>query len=397
MQGNQRSILSDFDEIPPRYLSPQDLILDWLAAAHARAESNEPSEFESKMRRFIARFGCDSSRIASRAHEFDEVTHRDWERMRLYNVIQNPHGAPLDVRMQLFQEGAERVFAAAYRETSEPPRNLLHVTCTGYVSPSAAQKLVESKGWGTRTQVTHLYHMGCSAAIPAIRVACGLGSLEPDSRADIVHTEFCTLHLDPLLHAPEQLVVQSLFADGAIRYSVQNGIVKPGFEILSMHEVMARDSGGDMRWITGSWGFQMSLSSNVPSRICSLITDFMKELFRRADRDYSHDRSEAVFAVHPGGPKIIDLVQQSLELQPSQLAKSREVLRERGNMSSATLPHIWNRILRDKDIANGTLIPSVAFGPGLTLSGVLLRKREGAYESLDRGVICPASRSDAIR
>jgi len=377
MQGNQRHILSHFDEIQPRYLSPQDLILDWLAAAHARAENNapSPSEFESKMRRFIARFGCDSNRIASRGHEFDEVTHRDWERMRLYNVIQNPHGAPLDVRMQLFQEGAERVFAAAYGEISEPPRNLLHVTCTGYVSPSAAQKLVDNKGWGARTQVTHLYHMGCSAAIPAIRVACGLRSLEPDSRADIVHTEFCTLHLDPLLHTPEQLVVQSLFADGAIRYSVQNGVEEPGFEILSMHEVMAPDSSGDMRWITGSWGFQMSLSSSVPSRICSLITGYMNELFRKADRDYSRDRREAIFAVHPGGPKIIDLVQQGLEIQSSQLAKSREILRERGNMSSATLPHIWSRILRDKHIPGGTLIPSVAFGPGLTISGVLLRKR----------------------
>ena len=94
--------------------------------------------------------------------------------------------------------------------------------------PSAAQRLVAAKGWGAATRVTHAYHMGCYAAFPALRMAAGFLSA-PDSlrasglkRVDVVHTEMCSLHMNPLHHAAEQLVVQSLFADGVhppIRYA----------------------------------------------------------------------------------------------------------------------------------------------------------------------------------
>ena len=76
----------------------------------------------------------------------------------------------------------------------------------------------------------------------------------------------------------------------------------------------------------------------------------------------------SIFAIHPGGPKIIDAVQEVLELSDQQTAQSKKVLFERGNMSSATLPHVWVEILKDP-VAAGTKVISFAFGPGLTLFG----------------------------
>ena len=86
------------------------------------------------------------------------------------------------------------------------------------------------------------------------------------------------------------------------------------------------------------------------------------------------DLNNAVYAVHPGGPRILDKVSEWLHLEPSQLQASRKVLLERGNMSSATLPHIWAGILEDTTVPSNTLIVSLAFGPGLTIYGSLMRR-----------------------
>ena len=77
---------------------------------------------------------------------------------------------------------------------------------------------------------------------------------------------------------------------------------------------------------------------------------------------------KSVFAIHPGGPKIIDSVQDILELSDEQVFYSKKILFERGNMSSATLPHVWSEIL-EHNYPVGTKVISYAFGPGLTLFG----------------------------
>jgi predicted naringenin-chalcone synthase len=82
--------------------------------------------------------------------------------------------------------------------------------------------------------------------------------------------------------------------------------------------------------------------------------------------------AKGIFAIHPGGPKIIDVIQEALELSDDQVAASRKVLLERGNMSSATLPHVWHEILQNNP-GKGAPVISFAFGPGLTVFG-------GAFE-----------------
>jgi predicted naringenin-chalcone synthase len=110
-------------------------------------------------------------------------------------------------------------------------------------------------------------------------------------------------------------------------------------------------------------------------RLASALPGFVQRLFEGSDLDYLAEKPAAVFAVHPGGPRIIELAEKLLALDPGQVAWSRHVLREHGNMSSATLPHIWQQILMDQHVAAGTLIVSFGAGPGLTLSGALFRKR----------------------
>jgi predicted naringenin-chalcone synthase len=255
--------------------------------------------------------------------------------------------------------------------TLRTPDDLIHVTCTGYVSPSGGQKLVAARGWPTR--VTHAYHMGCYAAVPAVRLAAG-AIATGSRRADIVHTELCSLHLDPSDHRLEQLVVQSLFADGMIRYTMVPDDGGPGLRVLALHEQVLPDSADAMTWLVANWGMQMTLSREVPERIAGALRGFVIELYRRAGLDLGA-MERSVFAVHPGGPRIIDRVREVLELSEAQIATSRGVLFDHGNMSSATLPHIWQRLIDDPAVPRGTPIPSLAFGPGLTMCGALLEKR----------------------
>jgi predicted naringenin-chalcone synthase len=167
--------------------------------------------------------------------------------------------------------------------------------------------------------------------------------------------------------------VQSLFADGLIRYCVVPDQGTRGLRLLALHERVLRDSAEAMTWMVSDAGMQMTLARDVPDRVASAVRGFVAELLAKANRDVRHLR-DAVVAVHPGGPKIIDRVREVLELADSQVAASRGVLLDHGNMSSATLPHIWMRILDDPRVPAGTLVPSLAFGPGLTICGGLFEK-----------------------
>src|SRR5204863_8959661 len=141
----------------------------------------------------------------------------------------------------------------------------------------------------------------------------------------------------------------SLFADGLIRYTMIPDHGGPGLRVLALHEEVLPDTGDAMGWLVANWGMQMTLSREVPDRIAGSIRGFVIELYRRAGLDLGA-MEHSVFAVHPGGPKIIDRVREVLELSEPQVATSRGVLFDCGNMSSATLPHIWQRMLDDRAI-----------------------------------------------
>ncbi len=332
--------------------------------------------YEERIARVLGRCAAQPDKIARRGVSIADLETTRWSENALYNLDVDPHGKGSGARTQMFADIVDRYFSTAYANESCAPDDLIHVTCTGYVSPSGAQKLVANRGWGATTRVTHAYQMGCYAAVPAVRMAAAFIAMASPTpwRCDLVHTELCSLHFDPTDHRIEQLVVQSLFADGLIRYSMVANDGRPGLLLRALHEVVLPDSADAMSWAVSDWGMRMTLARDVPDRIAGSLRGFVSELVRRAGLDLSCLKT-SVFAVHPGGPKIIDRVREVLELDPAQVATSRAVLLDHGNMSSATLPHIWMRLVDDANIPPGTLIPSLAFGPGLTVCGALFEKQ----------------------
>ena len=391
-------VLGNFSTQRPRYEIAQARALEWLAEVHSASEATRQSlpelerkAFAERYTKLLQRTACGPERIGSRGHaisdlpaaNFDEQARRGPHHapLELYDVSRHPRGLGSAARSGLFSSVVNAYFEREFADEQRPPSELIHVTCTGYVAPSGAQRVVASKGWGDVTQVTHAYHMGCYAAFPAIRIAAGqlglaaaFASKSAERRADIVHTELCTLHLDPSDHSAEQCVVQSLFGDGFVRYSLRETEASPGLEVLALSESILPDSAHSMGWSAGDFGMHMTLARDVPERIAGRLRSFVSALFAKAGLEIEPGLAQIVAAVHPGGPKIIDRVRDVLELRDEQMAASRQVLFDHGNMSSATLPHVWQRIVADDAVRVGTPILSLAFGPGLTVCGGIFRK-----------------------
>lgn len=365
---NADVFLHSFHSILPLHHLPQGEINDWTVSAHLRSLEISGDASRDRTAALLKRFCVPESLINSRYYECSEVN-QNWAEHEIYKLTEEtPMGATIYERAKFFAEKSKRAFENFYKAGSIPS-HLIHVTCTGYVSPSPAQVYFSDKS--ETPAITHAYHMGCYASLPAVRMAKA-SVLSEDKTTDIIHTEICSLHLNANEHTPEQMVVQTLFADGHIKYTASSALTGQGFLVRVVGEKLIPDSLEDMTWIPGAHGMRMTLSRDVPTKIQEGVKSFIEELCREAGIDPELVLRQGLFAIHPGGPRIIHAVQTVLDLTEEQVASSKKILLTRGNMSSATLPHVWEDILSRKPEA-GRIVISLAFGPGLTMFG-------GVYE-----------------
>lgn len=377
--------ISNFQILRPRYETSQQQTLDWLVEAHVKAESIDKkvsSDSLSSFRKILSsrlhHVGCKPSVIAKRGHDISDFLHLDWREMEIYRLEAQPCGLGLDIRSNTHQKHVESAVENFYAEIDRPPENMLHVSCTGYESPSGLQKMASKKKWGGHSNITHVYHMGCYASLPALRIGSAFVKSE-GGVTDIIHTELCSLHNNPLQHSAEFLVAQSLFADGYIKYSLVDETLaakagKAYLRILGVYEEIIPETILNMAWSLSDWGFKFVLTKEIPRLLKANLRAYLVRLCQKCDVDERMLLDQGIFAIHPGGPKILDYIQAELMGQDEQLKTSREILKNYGNMSSATLPHVWEKICQDANISAGTKILSLAFGPGLNIAGVILEK-----------------------
>lgn len=375
--------LTNFQIQRPQYESSQIATLEWLAKAHAQAEILKETEKDKQLcyQEFLQKFlhiGCKPEHIHQRGHELSDFLHSDWSAMEIFCLGQVADGLGLTQRQKFHDQATDAIFEKYYPDDSSAPDHLIHVSCTGYSSPSSAQKIVSKRNWGKQTIITHAYHMGCYASVPAIRIAGAFVQTE-GGKADIVHTELCSLHFNAAKHNSDQIVLQSLFADGYIKYSVQpiENLKKhhsPYLQIMASHEQLIPISTDEMTWTLQDWGFQGTLSKKIPFLIAQHVRGFVETIAKKANVNAEKLIAEALFAVHPGGPKILDHIQNIFQLPAERLSYSKAILQKYGNISSGTLPHMWEAILKDDAVSDGTMILGLAFGPGLNIAGIILIK-----------------------
>jgi len=250
--------------------------------------------------------------------------------------------------------------------------HLITVSCTGMSAPGLDIELVTTLGLSPSIRRTCVNFMGCYAAVNALRLADSIARADPAARVLVVSVELCTLHFQKS-RAEDHLVSNALFADGAAACLVL-GEPLPGpapcLALSAFHCGLEPAGVQDMAWHIGEFGFEMTLSGYVPGLIRGgieqLLVGLLQDLPVRRE-DIRH------YALHPGGRRILEAIEQALGLTKADNAAAYEVLRQYGNMSSATVLFVLRELLAGLSAADhGAPVLSCAFGPGLTLEAMLL-------------------------
>ena len=236
--------------------------------------------------------------------------------------------------------------------------HLVVASCTGFSAPGLDFQILRATGLSDTVERTIVGFMGCFAAVNSLKLAHHIVRSDPDAKVLVVNLELSSLHLQDTFQDLPRMLSFLLFADGASAALVS--AAPEGIAIGLFRSALIPRSEGLITWHIRDSGFEMHLSGQVPGRIRRwLPTGGPALLGDRAAGDLP------LWAVHAGGRSILDAVQQSLNLPPEALRFSRGVLRDYGNMSSATLMFVLARILADPD-ARGAGI-GMAFGPGVTV------------------------------
>jgi predicted naringenin-chalcone synthase len=261
---------------------------------------------------------------------------------------------------QLAQQAVDRLLQGEDRGRIT---HLIVTTCTGFVAPGIDLELVARCGLATSVERTIIGFMGCHAAINALKLARHIVRSDANARILVVNVEICTLHLKETAEL-EKLLSFCLWGDGCAAALVT---AEPhGICLDSFYAIVAPEGRELMTWNIHDDGFDMVLSGQVPGAIQETLTKRIGEILKStAVGDVS------LWAVHPGGRSVLDAVERAVDLDPSALAPSREVLRGYGNMSSTTVMFVIEKMLTTG--RPGLLGCAMAFGPGLTAETMMFR------------------------
>ena len=260
--------------------------------------------------------------------------------------------------MELFEQNAPVLMKKAVDRLalSEDERagitHVLVTCCTGLYAPGLDFEIVDHLGLSPGVERTMVGFMGCYAAINALKLARHIVRSEPKAGVLMVNLELSTLHFQESQQL-DQVLSFLVFADGAAASLITARQV--GFALDSFKALTVPETSGLITWKIRDLGFDMFLSGQVPAELGRALHE--SELM--AERD-----AIDLWAVHPGGRTILDAVETGLELPSDALAASREVLSCFGNMSSATIMFVLQRIMQQA--RPGQRGCAMSFGPGLT-------------------------------
>jgi predicted naringenin-chalcone synthase len=242
------------------------------------------------------------------------------------------------------------------------------VTCTGFYSPGIDIGLINSLGLPPGVGRTIIGFMGCHGAFNGLRVASALtaSSHAGARRVLLCAVELCSLHF-AYGWGVGKVTANALFADGAaaaVVGPVDNGHAD-ALRLRASGSTIVPDTGHAMTWRIGDHGFEMTLSPDVPDIIRANVRPWLEGWLREQGLTIGDVGS---WAVHPGGPRILEAAAEAIGIGDEALADSAAVLRDCGNMSSPTILFILERLL-----ARGAARPIVAlgFGPGLAVEAMV--------------------------
>ncbi|TDB90375.1 type III polyketide synthase [Micromonospora fluostatini] len=323
---------------------------------------------------FSRHFSGSTRAMAQRIFANSGVTRRQ---AAVSPLLENVSEWPTERRMRRYQveavplgrQAVERALAEAGLAAADVGLFVV-CSCTGYATPGLDIVLARDVGMAPDTQRMFVGHMGCYAALP------GLGAVSDfvtarGRPAVLLCAELTSLHLQPARTRmdTQQIVSHALFSDAAVAaVVVPNG---RGYAVREVASVTDTSTADHMTWDVTDTGFRMGLSPQVPQVLSVHVRGLVEELLTRHGRKLSEVDG---WAVHPGGPRILTVVERELALPADGLAASRATLAEHGNCSSPTVLLILDRLGRTARPPERVVL--LAFGPGLTLYAALLDRQD---------------------
>lgn len=292
-------------------------------------------------------------------------------------------------RMELYRDEALKLSLQAVDDClqsqkiiqTEEITHLIMVSCTGMYAPGIDIEIVNQLGLRSNVQRTCINFMGCYAAFNGLKVADHIISSFSQAKVLVVCTELCTIHFQKKKDE-DTLLANALFADGSAAVLLSSQLEK-GKAQLALEQFycdLAPEGKEDMAWQIGDFGFEMKLSAYVPEIIRKGIKQLTERLVSQlslentAFEDEEKDKIADYFAIHPGGKRILQVIEERLDLSSEDNRYAYRVLQEFGNMSSPTILFVLRTLLNDLTASDhDKQILSFAFGPGLTLESMLIR------------------------
>lgn len=268
---------------------------------------------------------------------------------------------------------AERVIQCGLDEagyTAQDVDDLIVVSCTGFSVPGLDLLLAGRLGMRRDLRRTCVLGMGCYGVFPALLRA--YEAANSNRLTMVVSVELCSLHMQ-FDSSAESVVSSALFSDGAAMVLLSNQPQETNRyapHIITSATRCDYQTLEHMAFTVTDHGFRMSLSSYVPDLLAAGIRDFIDEMIASAGLKREDVRH---WGIHPGSSKIVDYVGEQLELTEQQTCHSHEVLRNYGNMSSATILFVLDHIQRYGRPEAGDYGVLMAFGPGLTMEAAVLQ------------------------
>ena len=265
----------------------------------------------------------------------------------------------------VIQSGLERAGVMAQDIDS-----LIIVSCIGFNVPGLDLLLAGRMGMSPHLTRTCIFGMGCYGAFPGIKRALESVAVDANRLALVLSLELCSAHLQ-FDDATETVVSTSLFGDGAGMALIGGAqSAQAGPTLIDSETFCDYQTLGHMTFNVTDHGFRMYLSSYVADVLATNIGEFVNRLLLRNNL---RCKDVKFWAIHPGSKRIVEYIQQKLALTDEQVSYSLQTLRDYGNMSSATVLFVLDRMMQAGMPQRGDYAVMMAFGPGLTMESILLK------------------------